>query len=385
MAAPRQRWFWALLGTLILLFLAGALVTTCLFQRTPDLADWEPTIQEPEYSSPLPPVPPPESDDPISERLPQNVHWVLELNHLRQMGLDLSSEFQALNGIDFPSEVIGFGLEMWTSLPFEQHDPMAWVRSGYHIAKPWGLAWIAEPGADVGAWILLVPVRDPEGAEETTQAWLTTLNKGSASAWTRDSDYHWIVFEHGSDGDAVERVKRVFKQSKTDPLASDPEFVRMNEGLGGAWNVRLRVRDEGRSNLSQRLTFHSDATREAWPFPATGADSTLGMALRLTPGMQRMRLTIGGGELAALRVNAGMGMNTQERKEIDLGSLVSTLGMSLSWWQNLHEQDSTVKAPLEQAKVVAELGPLGLVVDLRRPGKLQDWEPAAQWWTDLLH
>ena len=98
-----------------------------------------------------------------------------------------------------------------------------------------------------------------------------------------------------------------------------------------------------------------------------------------------MRLTIGGGALAALRVNAGMGMNTQERKEIDLGSLVSTLGMSLSWWQDLHEQDSTVKAPLEQAKVVAELGPLGLVVDLRRPGQLQDWEPAAQWWIDLLH
>ena len=76
-----------------------------------------------------------------------------------------------------------------------------------------------------------------------------------------------------------------------------------------------------------------------------------GMALRLTPGMQRMRLTIGGG-IGGIAGECRDGHEYSGTKRNRLGSLVSTLGMSLRW-QNLHEQDSTVKAPLEQAKVVA--------------------------------
>ena len=369
----------------MLLFLSGALITTCLFQQTPELTEWEQTIPETEYSSPLPPVPPPDSDDPISTRLPAHTHWVLELNHLRQMGLDLASELQGLRGIYFPPNTAGIGQTMWSALPFDTQDPMAWVRSGYHIAHPWALAWVSENGADAGAWVMLIPVRNPEGAEQTTQAWLTALDKGAATAWTRDDAYHWIIFEQAHHGNAVERVKRVFKQAQTRSLATDKEWHRMNEALGGAWNVRLRVRDEGRANLSQLLVSDVASAVDVWPFPETGVDSSLGLSLRLTPGKQRMRLSIGGGPLAALRVNADMSMNTQDRREMDPNSLVDAVGLAPLWWQNLHEQDATVKAPLKQAEVVAELGPLGLVVDLRRSGNLQDWEPVAQWWVDLLH
>ena len=56
--------------------LAGALVTTCLFQRTPDLADWEPTIQNrniPALSRRFRP-----QKVMIRYRtIAQNVHWVL--------------------------------------------------------------------------------------------------------------------------------------------------------------------------------------------------------------------------------------------------------------------------------------------------------------------
>ena len=55
-----------------------------------------------------------------------------------------------------------------------------------------------------------------------------------------------------------------------------------------------------------------------------------------------------------------MSMNTQDRREMEVEALVDSLGLTPSWWQNLHEQDATVKAPLGQAKVVAELGPWDL-------------------------
>ena len=377
------RWFWGLLATLGLLFLSGAMVSTCLFQRVPQLA--EPSklevVEEPGI---LPRVPVESGRDVIGHRAPIYTRWMIEAQGLRSLAIELretrksTAQFEAPGSLDHA--VQGF----LRALPFEVSDPLAWIRSGYDLTEPWAVAWVSEGAEDAGAWVLFLPVRNHDSARKTTRAllWAWDLDERPV-AWTWDVDYHQVVIEQDHSRSPAQRIQTLADSSRELPFSATPQMGALNQGLGGEWNFRLRCLNSGREELEDILG-SAEGGLEAWPLQARGNDSLLGMTLRLRADHQRIRIGLVGPDLAALRVNAGMSVDPAERKEIASDRIVESLGLSPRWWESLQGGGPAVKRSLERIQVVAELGPSGLVVDLRSSGGIDAWEPLVQWWISLI-
>ena len=91
-----------------------------------------------------------------------------------------------------------------------------------------------------------------------------------------------------------------------------------------------------------------------------------------------------GKDLAAIRVNQEMTTDPLDHKEIAASELQALLALEPNWRESLRLAGPEVNAPIESARVVAELGPWGLLVDLRSSKSLAEWEPMIRWWTSLL-
>jgi hypothetical protein len=382
-ADSRQRWFWGLLASLAMLFVFGSTLSYCLFQRAPRLAERS-IVEVEEDQGILPVVPDSRARDVIGRRLPLDTHWVLEFQGMRNLAIELRDEASSMAHIQPPVALDQAGQGFIRALPFDTTDPLDWIRSGYDMTEPWAVAWVSEGAEDAGAWVLFLPVRNHDSARKTTRALLRAWQLDERPvAWTWDADYHQVVIEEDLKRSAAARIQEIADSVRETSFASGPEMLSLNLGLGGEWNVRLRCMDIGRGDLGEILGRSKESGPDAWPFLPRSTTSRLGMALRLGSNHQRVRIGLVGPELAALRVNEGMGDDPEERQEIPAERVPEALGLQAGWWESLQSAGPAVRSSLEQVQVVAEIGPSGLVVDLRSSGRLDTWEPLVQWWISL--
>jgi hypothetical protein len=379
MAPPRQRWFWALIGSFGFLLLGGVTVTTCLFMQAPRLAETAESETEERVLSVLPSIPAQTGPDVIGDRLPADTRWVVEAQGLRSLALEFSGRSSSLGDIQLPSSWRAEAEEARRALPFDTSDPLAWIRSGYDLTKPWGLAWSRDDEQDPGAWVILLPIRSESSARETTLAWLQSWDIGDRRvAWTWDSSYHIVVIEESASRAPEDRIKVLAAATRETPLSAERESQTLIMGLGGQWTARLRCMGEGASELKRLWG-------QAWPLGLGGPGTGLGFALRVQPERQRLRMALVGKDLAAIRVNQEMTTDPLEHKEIAASELPALLALHSNWRESLRLAGAEVNAPIESARVAAELGPWGLVVDLRSSKSLAEWEPLIRWWTSLLN
>ncbi len=381
MAPPHQKWFWGLIAALLMVLVGGVTVTTYLFMQAPRLPDTTaPEVEgEEPASSVLPYVSTQEAADGIGERLPAETRWVMELQIDRGQVLQFSSRAASVDGLRVPPAWQGVAEKAWQALPFDSADPRAWLGTGYAVWEPWALAWVREDAEDAGAWVLLLPVSDLDSARATTLGWLEAWDLGERRvAWTWDASYHIIVIEESASRAPEERIKALARATREQPLSGTSQAQALVSGMGGQWTARLRC-------LGAGVLDWRELWGQAWPLGIGGPGTDLGLAIRVEPDRQRLRMALVGADLAAIRVNQEMSTDPLERTEIAASELPTVLSLDSTWRESLRAAGSEVNSPLESAQVTAELGPSGLIVDLRSSRTVDEWEPLIRWWTSQLN
>ena len=379
----RRGWFWALIVTLLCVLAGSVSISTCLFMDAPQITRPEPIAVVESQESGLPHVPQQSGLDFIGERLPADIQWVLEIQNLRALGLQMADEDISFDMSSVRGPWSGLMAEVFDSVPFNVQDPLDWIRSGYDLTRPWGIAWHRENREDSGAWLLFVPVRSAMVAEDTTRAWLHAWDESDGRvAWVPGADYQQIAIEVADTRSPNARLQLVSDAISVRSLAGVPQGQTLVQALGGAWTVRLRFRNSGAGEIHRILEENQAAA--AWPIMNIDPGAHMGLALRLQRNHQRLRIGLVGPHLAQVRVEAGLDVDPNQHQILNLERLPTVLSIRSVWWDSLKTAGLDVDTSLEDFEVTAEMGPQGLVVDLRRSGTVDALEPVIEWWSNRL-